>query len=619
MNRNLVIRGSTWLALVLSILAPAPSLARAREGLQGDVADESQADADAAARAKKIEALITELGNDDYFSRERAQQELAEIGFEAFDALSDAADNNDDIEIKRRASYLVRMMRLASVVDSDPPEIKALLGDYENRGEPERIQLIKQVAALPDDKGLAVLCRLVRFERSAVLSKEAAAAVLTQKWPGDKAAAARRAETIRRGIGQSGRPAAAWLAAYVAAHKDPAANLDDWQKLVTAEERRAIEAPHQTRPEIIAALWREQALLLRAVGRDDDANQVLMRLVDREESSISIDSLEELLRWLTEQGAFGVIDRLAEKFADRMQHAPMLLYALAEARQAQGRDDLVRDAIAKALAFDSSKNAYESHYRIGDTLMKRHRWRWAEAEFRRVAELATRENVFSIDARRRLAEALHDRGVEEESAELLDSVVEDMEKHRKAGNDDGIAGHTVEATRARMHYFHACALDKPEQHKERLERLFDALKADATDADVLIAVYRTKGLEPAQVEENRQQIRSAADSFRQEIQQNPNDPTPYNQLAWLVGNTEGDYREAVRCSEKSLELVRADPRLTGSEASLLDTLGRCYYAVGDYENAVKSQSRAVELEPESGLMRNQLEIFQKALDESGKK
>jgi tetratricopeptide (TPR) repeat protein len=344
-----------------------------------------------------------------------------------------------------------------------------------------------------------------------------------------------------------------------------------------------------------------------------------MRLVDREESSISVDSLEELLRWLTEQRAFGVVDRLAEKFADRFEHAPMLLYSLAEARQAQGREDLVREAIAKALAVNSSKNAYENHYRIASSLMQRHRWRWAEAEYRRVGELAPRDDAYSIDARRRLGEALHDRGSEEEAAELLDGVVEDMEKYRKAGNDDGIAGHTVEATRARMHYFHACALDKPDQHKGRLQRLFDALKADASDADVLIAIYRTKGLEPAQVEENRQQIRSAAEAFRQEIQQNPNDPTPYNQIAWLIGNTEGDYREALRCSEKSLELVRADPRLTGSEASLLDTLGRCYYSVGDLENAVKSQSRAVELEPESGLMRNQLEIFQKALEESKKK
>jgi tetratricopeptide (TPR) repeat protein len=619
MNRKLLALVVGWSAFVLVISWPARLLATAPEGRQDDVADDALPGADSAARSKRIETLIAQLGNDDYFARERAQQELAEIGFEAFDALSEAADNNDDIEIKRRAAYLVRMMRLASVVDSDPPEIKALLGDYENRSEPERIALIKQVAALADDKGLAVLCRLVRFERSAVLSKEAAAAVLTQKWPADKAAAVRRAETIRRGIGQSGRPGAAWLAAYLAACKDPAAGVDGWQKLVAAEERRAVEAPHQTRPEIISALWREHAMLLRAVGRNEEADQVLMRLVDHEESSISIKSLEELLRWLTDQRAFGVVDRLAEKFADRIQRAPLLLYALAEARQAQGKDDLVRDAVAKALAIDNPREPYEGHRQVAVELYSRHRWRWAEGEFRRVVELAPSSNRFSIDARARLSELLHDRGSDEEAGELLDTVVADMDKNKNAGNEDENTGRDIDATRARMHYFHACTLVKPEQQKERLQRLQDALAADPTDADVLIAVYRTKDLEPAQVEKNLQQIRSAAETFRQEIQQSPNDPTPYNQIAWLIANTEGDYREALRCSEKSLELVRADPRLTGSEASLLDTLGHCYYALGDYENAVKTQSRAVELDPESGLMSKQLEVFRKALDESKKK
>lgn len=614
---------STWLAWGIGLPAflfvgdaPNRSLARAPEIAGIEVtADLPPNDAEAAARAEKIDDLIGQLGADDFFTRERAQQELGEIGFEAFDALS-AAENNDDIEIALRARYLVRLMRLASVVDSDPPEIKALLGDYENRGEAERIDLIKQVAALSDDKGLAVLCRLVRFERSAVLSKEAAVAVISQKWPDDKAAAARRADTVRRGIGQSARPGAAWLTSYLLGRHDPAAAIDDWQKLVAAEERRAIETPHQTRPEIVAALWREQALLLRKLDRGQQADQILLRLVDREESSISGETLEELLRWLVEQRAFGVVDRLAEKFADRFEEEPLLLYSLADARRSQGQDDLVRETVAKALAIEGE--GFQQHWRTATELMRRHHWRWAEGEFRRVAKLAPIDNRFSIDARVRLSEVLHDRGDDVEAAELLDSVVDDMEKNVQGNNEDENAGRTLEATKARMHYFHASALAKPEQEKERVRRLVDAVTEDPTDADALIALYRTKDLDPPLVEKNRRDIRVAADKFRQEMQQQPDDPTPYNQLAWLIANTEGDYQEALRCSEKSLELVRANPRLSGSEASLLDTLGRCHYALGDYENAVKTQSKAVELDPESGLMAKQLEIFREALGKPSK-
>ncbi len=101
-------------------------------------------------------------------------------------------------------------------------------------------------------------------------------------------------------------------------------------------------------------------------------------------------------------------------------------------------------------------------------------------------------------------------------------------------------------------------------------------------------------------------IKEAADMFRGQIQQDPEDSTPYNQLAWLIANTEGDQQEALRCSQKSLELKP-------NEAGYLDTLGRCYYALDDYQNAVKYQSQAVEINPFSGLMTKQLALFRDAL------
>ncbi|HVX10499.1 MAG TPA: hypothetical protein VHC22_04925 [Pirellulales bacterium] len=612
------------LAPFLCLLADAPY--GASRTWSADVAnvdaDEPTTDSNrATARAKMIEGLIAQLGGDDFFARERAQQELAAIGIESFDALSEAAENNDDVEVQLRARYLVRMMRLASVLESDPPEIKNLLGDYESRGEADRIERIKQVATLSDDKGLSVLCRLVRFERSPILSKEAAAAILVQKWPADKVAAERRAEMIRRGIGQSARPAAAWLVCYLDGWRDPAAAVGQWQRLVAAEERRAIEAPHQTRPDILSAMWRVHAVLLRRAGRELEAERVLSRLIDREEMSIAADTLEELLRWLVSERAFGAVDRLIERFSQRFADDPILLYSLADARKAQDRDDLARQAVAEALAIDvegDAEKASQQHWRVASELMRRHHWRWAEGEFRRVAELAPRNNRFSIDARVRLGEALHDRGADGEAATVLEEVVVDMDKNHQDNNEEENTGRTIAGTRARMHFFFACSLTKPDQQNERIQRLLDAVQEDRTDADALIALYRIEGLDPPLVEQNRKRIGEAAEIFRQQIQQQPDDPTPYNQFAWLVANTEGDYKEALQYSEKSLELVRTNPRFAGSEASFLDTLGRCYYAVGDLENAVKTQAKAVEIDPESGLMSSQLEIFRQALEKSKK-
>ena len=50
-------------------------------------------------------------------------------------------------------------------------------------------------------------------------------------------------------------------------------------------------------------------------------------------------------------------------------------------------------------------------------------------------------------------------------------------------------------------------------------------------------------------------------------------------------------------------------------ASFLDTLGRCYYAAGDYENAVKYQRQAVEKVDYMQVMQRQLALFEKTLAE----
>jgi Flp pilus assembly protein TadD len=71
-----------------------------------------------------------------------------------------------------------------------------------------------------------------------------------------------------------------------------------------------------------------------------------------------------------------------------------------------------------------------------------------------------------------------------------------------------------------------------------------------------------------------------------------------------VGNTFGDFDEAVKLSRKSLEL-------RPNYAGFLDTLGRCYYAKGDLVNAVKYQAQAVKLNSYSGQIRRQLEFFVK--------
>ncbi len=136
----------------------------------------------------RVQQLIAQLGDNDYFVRERAQNELAKIGFEAFDSLELAADN-DDIEIAARAKCLVNQMQIEWTTADDAAEVKKLLHNYGLKDEAAHVAIVGQLIDAPGDRGLPVLCRLVRFDKSPVLSKLAALAIIEQKkvrpdrWP----------------------------------------------------------------------------------------------------------------------------------------------------------------------------------------------------------------------------------------------------------------------------------------------------------------------------------------------------------------------------------------------------------------------------------------------------
>jgi tetratricopeptide (TPR) repeat protein len=103
-----------------------------------------------------------------------------------------------------------------------------------------------------------------------------------------------------------------------------------------------------------------------------------------------------------------------------------------------------------------------------------------------------------------------------------------------------------------------------------------------------------------------------SESYANQIDESPENPSKYNQWAWLVSNTEGDFQKAIRYSHRSLEL---NTNGESGEASYLDTLGRCYYAAGDYENAVNYERQAIAKQPYMQVMQRQLKDFEKALAE----
>lgn len=552
---------------------------------------------------KRIVELIRQLGADDYFDREKAQAELTAAGPQAFDSLSESLDTERDVEILGRVSYLLRLIKVEWNDKNDAVEVRNLTQNYEGMDDDARKDVIDKLAQLPDLKPIGALCRVIRFERSQALSKRAAVRLIDRKEVAGEEWSARE-KAMQTGLGTSPRAAAEWVRTFILTKHDPAKAVESLKALTDTEMQVLRQYPQRSGPDILMSLWRKQADLLKQLDRRREAIAAMMQMVALEQTGTTV--LSEVLKWLVESQAWGEIDELATRFAARFDQDPLLLYALASARQAQGKSAEALEIVARAKKLNPEDQ--RRHLIIGLELHKRGLIEWSEGEYRDAIGMGTPGQVLTLTAQFLLSESLHDRKADEEAGKVLDAATKGMEAAMAQGLDFSEADRTLEANRARAHYFYALHyLDSkdPKDSKTALKHLLEGLGEDPHDTEILIALFQIPDLDASLRDRVRKLIRESADIYRRQIQENPNSDTPYNQLAWLLSNTEGDFQEALKSSLKSLEIRPENP-------GHLDTLGRCYFALGDFDNAVKTQSRAIELEPHSQQMRRQLQIFKDA-------
>lgn len=555
----------------------------------------------------QVRHLIEQLGDKDYFIRQQAEASLAKLGFEAFDALSDAT-NNEDLEISARARRLLQLMKVQWAGKDDSPEVRQLLRDYEMQNIESRQAKMNSLALMPDDAGVPALCRLLRYERSTLLSKQAAIKLLgSQKTavpPGKELA-----EVVRKNLAGSRRPGAQWVLAWLRTGESPLAVTQDWKRSIEEEEAVLRSSPSQSSPEIVAALLRIQIAWLKKLGRTEDAVGAIGRLIELEKGDP--ETLANLLEWLIDQKDWKAVDTLAERFGPLVSAHASLLYFVAEARAAQGDTPRAEKTAQQALKLHPGKRNEDliQHLVAGANLQQRGQFAWSKQEFRYVIATGPATSNITLTAQFRLSELMHDQAEELEAAEVLQQVLQAVGVNRPA--DAQVSDRTVGEVRSRMNYFIACHWEAKGDRAKHREFLDKALAAAPGDIDVLIACYRLSDATPDYHQKIRKLIAQAASDLREKINDVPDNPSNYNQFAWLIGNTEGNQDEAIRYSKKSLEM-------TPDAGGYYDTLAHVYFNKGDYENAVKQQARAAELDPHSGQIRKKLELFRKKLAEKKK-
>jgi tetratricopeptide (TPR) repeat protein len=499
---------------------------------QGGASEKVASPAEPTQRARQ---LVQQLGDNDYNVRQRAQDELAKLGFAAFDLLSEAADS-DDLEVATRAKYLLHLMRVQWTREDDPPAVKTQLEGYDSLSLDERMARMQKLAAMREAAGVPALCRLVRYELSPMLSKSAAVAILNRE-PIPPSEAEKLSGIVRQNLTGSSQTAAKWLLAYLALRQDPKAAMAEWNRLVEVEQGVLRRAPDRSSPRIVGCLLYGLAVVQAG------------------------------------QGLQGLADKTAQR-----------------ARQVlPGRtaDDL------------------DGHLTMALSLQRRGLFPWAVEEYRQVIRGNFPE--YAAMGYHLLSEMYHDIGDDASAAQTFQDALKLVDQ-RIPESLEAVTGYSLAEHRARMNYFLACHWQSKGDAAKHRQYLDEALNAYPAEIDSLIARYRLPNQDPDYHKKTLELIGRAVAGMRQEIKKAPQDPRGYNQLAWLIGNTEGDFDEALRLVQRSIEL-------SPDNGAFYDTMGRFYYARGDYANAVKYQSLAAELEPHSGLILKQLQFFKDQLRE----
>jgi tetratricopeptide (TPR) repeat protein len=348
----------------------------------------------------------------------------------------------------------------------------------------------------------------------------------------------------------------------------------------------------------------------------------------------SDDILVNTLQWFVDHEMWGALDQFATKYDGRIQQAKRPLYLVALARAQEGNKELAEQLAERAWHLDPKQplaSLDEARELAGLGQVD-----WAVREYRVAFDNQPLDSPTAIPARVLLSVLLQDYERYQEAADAVEPILTALEKNRGLGQqyenlqriyfERDIDLQDAASLALRQHFLMACIYEQQGDWAHQREQLLQALTpgegdADAEDADVLIAMYRVHDADDAWRANTLKRINSLAQTIEKQIEDNPNSGPAYNQCAWLISNTEGDYEKALRYSKRSLEFPteqRTAQRTLSSRASYLDTLGRCYYAVGDYENAIKNEREAVRLIPHMQVMLRQLAMFEKAAAEKEK-
>jgi tetratricopeptide (TPR) repeat protein len=581
--------------------------------------------------------LIEQLGSDSYATRIRAKEQLQRIGLEAFDQLH-LAQFHPDSEIAITARFLVSSLLVSWSKESDPPEVRDTLLEYGALGESERSSRIDRLAEFPNRVGLPALVRVANYERSLRLGRRAAIALMQQPLETDTAARQRSSEQILANLADNDRQTTDWLRAYAEDLASGGYSSERWRRLI-ADQRQAVDTAATQQASRASVLELVQVCASRAAlaGLKDEAIALATEHLDLIPPTSR--GLIDASSWAIDHGLHPFVLELRRQHSRMFDKQAILLYGAAEAEKVSG-DEAQADRLAmQASQINPLPNsgpegaapqgaapqggaqqpkeveeAAKAHREIANLLVERGLFHWAEREFRLIIDSLDLESLPSVWARSDLAQLLGELERHRDVVDLLRPLIDRLERDAKLKQQLlAMTMFSYSQIRSSADYHQAMDLIQTGKLDEARSLLVSAFQLYPANVDILITMYRLDGDETWRnlVEKTLQstvrEVDSSIETLRDHSKRLGEQLSidlgyQLNQYAWLVSNTEGDQRKALDYSLESLEIE--------TDAARLDTCARCYFAVGDLENAIRVQKRALKLMPHSPPLSRQLAMLE---------
>lgn len=541
----------------------------------------------AATGSDELSELVEALGDRDPAIRQRANDRLAELGLSARESLESAAQSEDP-ERARRAEELLD--RLPWTAPDDSPDVNRILADYGRADVPARREALKRLVAI---RAFESCLRILIREPSEPLRWWLAGQLMETNSPELMQRAQDWGQVDDAELERRGTPAIA-LVAWGWSKDSPDRANHFYSRVITLESQR----PTVDETGLLERIYDFQINQALQDNHADEAAELLRKLIARAESQFA--GASAVTRLFALHAYLGPLKQFA---SDLRLYGPAL-------RRPRGTDAYL--VLANQLGAPSARVAAMSGHLLSDVaplermtsaeaLIRANLLDAAAHELRALLSTPMEDGptrmIVELTASYRLAYIDGNAGRDRQAAEHLDRILAIEKKSDYRIRE----GEEIEAQAAWRRLRAARTENKPAEMQTELDHLLELSPSHADIALDVVPLLKSQRRD----KEAERFFERAYRQLKYRADRDHGNAEAANNLAWLCARSGMNLQEALDLANRAITLAPDNP-------AYLDTAAEAHFALGNIDQAIKLETRALKSRPNDAFMQEQLERFKAA-------